>query len=64
MYHQDELSVLEKGLLALDNDDMKNRELALRSRRNDEDTDEDPETSRKVLMGKISDKLKEYGKLP
>ena len=64
LYHQDELSVLEKGLLALDNDDKENRALALRSRRNDEDTDDDPETSRKVLMGKISDKLKEYGKLP
>ena len=64
LYHQDELSVLEKGLLALDDDDKKHRELALSSRKHDEDTDDDPEESRKALMRKIGDKLKEYGKLP
>ena len=64
MYHQDELSVLEKGLLALDDDDNENRELALQSRQHDEETDDDPESSRKALMKKISDKLKEYGRLP
>ena len=63
LYHQDELSALEKGLLALDNDDKEKRELALQSRQHDEETDEDPETSRKALMKKIADKLKEYGKL-
>ena len=64
LYRQDELSVLEKGLLALDKDDKENRQLALQSRQHDEDTDDDPEGSRKVLMGKIDDKLKEYGRLP
>ena len=64
LYHQDELSVLEKGLLALDDDDKKDRKLALQSRKHDEETDDDPEDSRKALMRKIADKLKEYGKLP
>lgn len=64
LYRQDELSVLEKGLLALDDDDKRNRELALRSRGHDEETDDDPEGSRKALMKKIGDKLKEYGMLP
>ena len=64
LYRQDELFVLEKGLLALDDDDKENRELALQSRRHDEETDDDPEGSRKALMRKIDDKLKEYGKLP
>ena len=66
LYRQDELSVLEKGLLALDNDDKNNqdRKLALSSRRFDEEDDDDPEDSRKALMRKIDDKLKEYGKFP
>ena len=66
LYRQDELSVLEKGLLDLDKDDAKNedRKLALRSRKFDEQDDDDPEESRKALMRKIDDKLKEYGKLP
>lgn len=63
LYRQDELSVLEKGLLALDNADNENRKLALQSRKHDEETDDDPEDSRKALMRKIDDKLKEYGKL-
>ena len=62
LYRQDELSVLEKGLLALDSDNATHRPLANQSRRHDEDTDSDPVYSRKVLMGKIDDKLKEYGK--
>ena len=64
LYRQDELSVLEKGLLDLDKEDKESRQLALRSRKKDESTDNDPETSRKALMRKIDDKLKEYGKLP
>lgn len=62
LYRQDELSVLEKDLIALDDDDNENRALALRSRKYDEETDKDPIYSRKVLMKKIDDKLKEYGK--
>ncbi len=62
LYRQDELSVLENELLALDDHDKENRELALSSRQYDEQTDNHPEYSRKVLMKKIDDKLKEYGK--
>lgn len=64
LYRQDELSVLEKELIALDDDDRVNRALALQSRKHDEETDKDPVYSRKVLMKKIDDKLKEYGKHP
>lgn len=63
LYRQDELSVLEKDLIALDDDDKEKRELALKSRKFDEQTDKDPVYSRKVLIQKIDDKLKEYGKL-
>lgn len=59
---QDELSVLEKNLTALDEDDHQHRRWALRSRRLDEQSDHDPVYSRKVLMDKIDDKLKQYGK--
>lgn len=62
LYRQDELSVLEKDLLALDSDDATHRPFANQSRRLDEHTDIDPVHSRKVLMRKIDDKLKEYGK--
>lgn len=62
LYRQDELSVLEKDLIALDDDDKVNRDLALQSRKHDEETDKDPVYSRKVLIQKIDDKLKEYGK--
>ena len=64
LYRQDELSVLEKGLLDLDvydNND-EDRKLALQSRKFDEEDDDDPEYSRKALMRKIDDKLKEYGR--
>ena len=64
LYRQDELSVLEKQLVALDDDDKENRSLALQSRKYDEETDKDPIWSRKVLMKNIDDKLKEYGKHP
>ena len=61
LYRQDELAVLERDLMRLDADDEKNRDLALRSRKHDEETDTDPVYSRRVLMQKIDDKLKEYG---
>lgn len=62
LYRQDELSVLERELVALDADDQENRPMALTSRKHDEQTDKDPVYSRKVLIQKIDDKLKEYGK--
>ena len=61
LYRQDELSVLEKDLIALDEDDNENRPLALQSRKDDENNDPDPKSGRKILMQKIDDKLKEYG---
>ena len=61
LYRQDELSVLERDLIKLDADDGENRDFALKSRKRDEETDEDPVYSRKVLIQKIDDKLKEYG---
>ena len=61
LYRQDELSVLERDLIALDNDDKEKRAIALQSRKYDEATDKDPVYSRKVLIQKIDDKLKEYG---
>ena len=64
LYRQDELAVLERDLITLDDDDKINRSLALESRKHDEETDKDPVYSRKVLMKKIDDKLKEYGKHP
>ena len=62
LYRQDELSVLEKELLALDADDAEHRTIALHSRRFDEETVSDSVYSRKALIGKIEGKLKEYGK--
>jgi hypothetical protein len=64
LYRQDELSVLEKDLIALDDDDNEKRAIALTSRKFDEQTEKDPVYSRKVLIQKIDNKLKEYGKSP
>ena len=61
LYRQDELAVLERDLIRLDADDAKHRELALQSRKRDEETDNDPVYSRKALIQKIDNKLKEYG---
>lgn len=61
LYRQDELSVLERQLIMLDDDDSEKRQLALHSRKHDECTDKDPIYSRKVLIQKIDDKLKQYG---
>ena len=64
LYRQDELAVLERDLIKLDADDAKHRPLALKSRKRDEETDDDPVYSRKVLIQKIDDKLKQYGQYP
>ena len=61
LYRQDELAVLERDLIKLDADDAKHRALALKSRKRDEETDDDPVYSRKVLIQKIDDKLIQYG---
>ena len=66
LYRQDELAELERTLIALDEEDAntdKKSRLALTSRKTDEARDEDPRYSRKTLIQKIDDKLKEYGKI-
>lgn len=63
LYRQDELSCLERELIALDEDNFKKRPLALRSRKHDEETDDDPLYSYKAVIQKIDNKLKEYGEL-
>lgn len=62
LYRQDELSVLERSLIRLDKDDKENRRVALTSRKIDESTDKDPVHSRKALIQRIDDKLKDYGR--
>ena len=62
LYHQDELSVLERNLVHLDYNDEQQRKFALRSRRIDEQLDQDPVYSRKALIERIDVKLKQYGK--
>ena len=64
LYRQDELSKLEDTLVALDQEDAEMDEesrLALMSRKTDEARNEDPQYSRKTLIQKIDDKLKQYG---
>ena len=61
LYRQDELAVLERDLIKLDADDAKHRPIALQSRKRDEETDDNPVYSRKALIQKIDDKLKQYG---
>ena len=61
MYRQDELAVLERDLIKLDADDEKHREIVLQSRKRDEEIDDDPVYSRKALIKRIDEKLKEYG---
>ena len=63
MYRQDELSVLERDLIRLDADDAEKRPIVLSSRKRDEEIDTDPVFSRKALLQKIDNKLKEYGRL-
>ena len=64
LYRQDELSKLEETLVALDQEDWETDDasrLALMSRKTDEARNEDPRYSRKTLIQKIDDKLKQYG---
>lgn len=62
LHRQDELAEMEKTLIAMDDEDVEmGEELALQSRRRDDQRPEDP--SRKSLINKIDNKLKDYGKL-
>lgn len=59
LHRQDELAEMEKSLLAMDDEDVDLDELALGSRRRDDERTEEP--SRKSLIDKIDAKLKDYG---
>lgn len=59
LYRQDELYQLERRLLALDEADAKETPLVLKSRQADNEQDE--QQVRKMLIGKIDEKLKDYG---
>ena len=59
LHRQDELAEMEKQLLAMDDEDCELDELALQSRRRDDQRTEEP--SRKSLIDKIDGKLKDYG---
>ena len=59
LYRQDELYQLEKRLIALDEADADEFPLRLRSRQVDNEQDE--EQIRKMLIGEIDEKLKDYG---
>lgn len=64
LYRQDELSMLERQLTALDQDDFETSDetrIAVRSRTTDDSPKEDPRYARKTLIQTIDDKLKEYG---
>ena len=58
LYRQDELSQLEKQLIAMDEEDRETCPLRLQSRKTDESMDD----TRKNLIHKIDEKLGEYGK--
>lgn len=62
LHRQDELAVLERNLLEMDDEDEELLPLALQSRKRDEERDEEEQYSRKTLIQKIDDKLKQYGK--
>ncbi|KAK3176720.1 hypothetical protein OEA41_008045 [Lepraria neglecta] len=62
LYRQDELRQLERDLLEADEEDAIACPLALRSRKTDEDREQD-EFSRKPLIERIDAKLKQYGEL-
>lgn len=61
LHRQDELAEMEKTLLAMDDEDVDLDELALKSRRRDDERTEEP--SRSSLINKIDAKLKDYGRL-
>ncbi|KAL8945877.1 MAG: hypothetical protein Q9222_007643, partial [Ikaeria aurantiellina] len=58
LHRQDELAEMEKSLIAMDDEDVELDELALQSRRRDDDRNEEP--SRRSLIDKIDNKLKDY----
>ncbi|KAL8729573.1 MAG: hypothetical protein Q9166_004653 [cf. Caloplaca sp. 2 TL-2023] len=59
--HLDELAEMEKNLIAMDDEDEELDQLALESRRRDDQRPEEP--SRKSLITKIDNKLKDYDDL-
>ena len=59
LHHQDQLAEMEKALVAMDDEDQELDHLSLQSRRRDDQRPEEP--SRKSLMTKIDNKLKDYG---
>ncbi|KAL9604370.1 MAG: hypothetical protein Q9219_000558 [cf. Caloplaca sp. 3 TL-2023] len=61
LHRQDELAEMEKQLLELDDEDVELDELALQSRRRDDQRPEEP--SRKSLIDRIDSKLKDYDDL-
>ena len=61
LYRQDEISQLERQLIEMDNEDKEIDPIRLRSRKTDEERDENPQFSRKTLMQRIDEKLKLYG---
>ncbi len=60
LYRQDELSQLEKKLIDMDDEDRIPCPKRLQSRKLDESMDD----SRKTLIQKIDEKLREYGNIP
>ncbi|KAL8895641.1 MAG: hypothetical protein Q9192_003525 [Flavoplaca navasiana] len=61
LHRQDELAEMEKALIAMDDEDQELDQLSLESRRRDDQRPEEP--SRKSLMTKIDNKLKDYDDL-
>ncbi|KAL8879785.1 MAG: hypothetical protein Q9198_002670 [Flavoplaca austrocitrina] len=61
LHRQDELAEMEKALIAMDDEDQELDQLSLESRRRDDQRTE--EHSRKSLMTKIDNKLKDYDDL-
>lgn len=61
LHRQDELAEMEKTLLAMDDEDVDLDELALGSRRRDDERTEEP--SRSSLINKIDAKLRDYDEL-
>ncbi|KAI4276507.1 MAG: hypothetical protein LQ337_002436 [Flavoplaca oasis] len=61
LHRQDELAQLEKALIAMDDEDQELDQLSLESRRRDDQRPEEP--SRKSLMTKIDNKLRDYDDL-
>ena len=61
LHRQDELAEMEKALIAMDDEDQDLDQLSLQSRRRDDQRPDEP--SRKSLMTKIDNKLKDYGRM-